>query len=138
MGNMKNDGERLKINSMDGDINGEMLDKYFSAEADLIDASNNELDFSERSLPNYMRNTKSREMQISEAMKISKSTYKLMSPQGMAEFKKPSAATLMSSASVMSLGNRMRMGTESRRILSPTEQHSNNMILGPPKAIQTE
>ena len=77
MGNIKNDGERLKINSIDGDIQAEMLDKYFSAEADMNDASNNELDFSERSMPNYMRNTKSREMQINEAMKISKSTYKL-------------------------------------------------------------
>ena len=66
-------------------------------------------------------------------MKISKSTYKLMNTQGMVESKKPSAATLMSSASVLSLGNRLRMGQESRRILSPTEQHSNNMILGPPK-----
>jgi hypothetical protein len=58
MGNMRNDGERLNINSIDG----EELERYFSAEADMIDGSNNELDFSERSVPNYMRNTKSREI----------------------------------------------------------------------------
>jgi hypothetical protein len=131
MGNIKNDGERLNLNSLDGgETNQEMLDRYFSAEADLIDGSN-ELDFSERSLPNYMRNTKTREIQMNEAKRINKSNYKLMSPQGMADSKKQSGATLMSSASVLSLGNRLRMGQESRRILSPTEQHSNNMILGP-------
>jgi hypothetical protein len=73
----------------------------------LIDASNNELDFSERSLPNYMRNTKSREMAINESKKVNK--YKLFSPQGMADMKKPSGTTLMSSASALSL-NRQRMG----------------------------
>ena len=107
-----------------------MLDRYFSAEADMIDGSNNELDFSERSLPNYMRNTKSREMAINDQKKTNK--YKLFSPQGMADQKKPSATTLMSSSSVLSLG-RQKFGQDSRRILSPTEQHSNNMILGPPK-----
>jgi hypothetical protein len=56
MGNIKNIGERLNLNSLDGETNQEMLDRYFSAEADLIDGSN-ELDFSERNLPNYMRNT---------------------------------------------------------------------------------
>ena len=97
-----------------------MLERYFSAEADQIDGSN-EHDFSERSLPNYMRNTKSREIQMNEAKRINKSNYKLMSPQGMTESKKPSGATLMSSASVMSLGNRLRMHQESRRLLSPTD-----------------
>ena len=107
-----------------------MLDRYFSAEADLIDGSN-ELDFSERSLPNYMKNTKSREIHMNEAKRINKSNYKLMSPQGMSDSKKPSGATLMSSSSVLSLGNRLRMGQETRRLLSPAEHHSNNMILGP-------
>ena len=73
----------------------------------MIDASNNELDFSERSLPNYMRNTKSREMAINESKKANK--YKLLSPQGMADMKKPSGTTLMSSSSALSL-NRQRMG----------------------------
>jgi len=54
-----------------------MLDRYFSAEADLIDGSNNELDFSERSLPNYMRNTKTREIAINDSKKVNK--YKLFS-----------------------------------------------------------
>lgn len=61
MGNIKNDGERMNLNSLNGETNQEMLDRYFSAEADQIDGDN-EHDFSERSLPNYMRNTKSREM----------------------------------------------------------------------------
>ena len=107
VGNIKNDRERLNINSIDGEDHQDQLDKYFSAEADLIDASNNELDFSERSLPNYMRNTKSREMAINESKKVNK--YKLFSPQGMADMKKPSGTTLMSSASALSL-NRQLMG----------------------------
>ena len=37
----------------------------------------------------------------------------------------------MTSSSVLSLGNRLRAGQESRRILSPTEQHSGGLILGP-------
>jgi hypothetical protein len=73
---------------------------------------------------------------MNEAKRMNKSNYKLMSPQGMTDSKKPSGAALMSSASVLSLGNRLRMGQESRRILSPAEQHSNNMILGPPKTHQ--
>jgi hypothetical protein len=80
IGNVRNDGERLNLNSMDGEDQQDMLDRYFSAEGDLNDGSNNELDFSERSLPNYMRNTKSREIQINEGKKVHKSTYKLMSP----------------------------------------------------------
>jgi hypothetical protein len=76
-----------------------MLDRYFSAEADMIDGSDNALDFSERSLPNYMRNTKSRAMAINE----SKTKYKLLSPQGMADLNKPSGTTLMSSTSALSL-----------------------------------
>ena len=76
-----------------------------------------------------MRNTKSREMAINESKKANK--YKLLSPQGMADMKKPSGTTLMSSSSALSL-NRQRMGQDTRRILSPTE-HSNNMILGSSK-----
>jgi hypothetical protein len=30
------------------------------------------------------------------------------------------------------------MGNDNRRILSPTEQHSNNMILGPPMTAQND
>jgi hypothetical protein len=55
----------------------------------------------------------------------------------MADSKKPSGTTLMGSTSVLSLGNRARMGQESRRVLSPTE-HNTNKIIGPPKTPQND
>ena len=75
MGNIRDDDNRLNINSMDGETPQDMMERFQGAEDEFLDGDANmgyvdgeDGDFKQglKQTANYMRNTKSREIQLAE------------------------------------------------------------------------